>query len=326
MRSQYLEKYPELKDPKAQPRYTGIPTFMRTDYAANADGLDIALIGVPFDGGVTHRSGARLGPREVRVQSTMMRLHNQSTGVSPFEIAKVADIGDAWPINSFELVAAHKEIQEFFAEVVASNATPLSVGGDHSITLPILRAVAAKRPVALIQFDAHADTGGDYLGSKYHHGSTFSAAVEEGLIEPKRSVQMGIRGGTVVPDLWKFSFDSGMRVVSMDELDRTGIDTIMSEARNIVGDYPVYVSFDIDVMDPAFARGTGTPEVGGITSFQALKLVRNLRGLNTIGADVVEVAPAFDPSGNTGLVAASVMFELLCILAESRHNAEAGSR
>ncbi len=316
-RSELLSRYPELADAKAQPRFTGVPSFMRTALVDDLSEIDIALVGVPFDGGVTHRSGARLGPREVRIQSTMMRLFNQSTGVAPFELARIGDVGDAWPINPFELTAAHAEITDFFNTLIAAGVVPLSVGGDHSVSLPILRAVAAARPVALVQFDAHADTGGDYLGSKYHHGSSFSAAVEEGLIDPKRSVQIGIRGGTVVRDLWKFSFDHGMRVVMMDELDRVGVETIMAETHEIVGDRPVYVTFDIDVVDPAFAPGTGTPEIGGITSLQALQLVRALRGLDVVGADIVEIAPAFDPIGSTGLIGATMMFELLCILAEA---------
>ncbi len=316
-RAELLARYPELADPKAQPRFTGIPTFMRTPLVDDFSAIDIALVGIPFDGGVTHRSGARLGPREVRIQSTMMRLYNQSTGVAPFELARVGDVGDAWPVNPFELTAAHAEITDFFRTIVEAGVVPLSVGGDHSVSLPILRAVAKSRPLALIQFDAHADTGGDYLGSKYHHGSSFSAAVEEGLIDPERSVQIGIRGGTVVRDLWKFSFDHGMRVVMMDELDRVGVEKIMTEAREVVGDGPAYVTFDIDVVDPAFAPGTGTPEIGGITSLQALQLVRALRGLDVVGADIVEIAPAFDPIGSTGLIGATMMFELLCILAEA---------
>ena len=318
LRAQLLSQYPELHDPMNHPRFTGVPSFFRAPTAKSAEGVDIAVVGIPYDGGVTNRSGARLGPRDIRVQSTIMRGYNQATGAAPFETAKVADLGDAWPVNPFELISAHREITSFFDEIVAAGATTLAVGGDHSVSLPVLRSVARSGPVAFIQFDAHCDTGGNYQGSKYHHGSPFSAAVEEGLIDPKRSVQIGIRGGTIVPDLWKFSFDHGMRVVMIDELMERGVKDVMAEARKIVGDMPVYVTFDIDVLDPAYAPGTGTPEIGGITSFQAQQLVRSLRGLNVIGADLVEVAPSFDPTGSTGLIGATILFELLCVLAEAR--------
>jgi guanidinopropionase len=317
-RAQLLARYPELNDKKNHPRFTGIPSFFRAPVSETADGIDIAVIGVPYDGGVTNRTGARMGPRDVRIQSTMMRCYNQATGAAPFDVAKIADLGDAWPVKPFELVAAHREITSFFDTVIAAGATTLAVGGDHSVSLPILRAVAKTGPVAFIQFDAHCDTGGDYQGSKYHHGSPFSTAVEEGLIDPKRSIQIGIRGGTIVPDLWKFSFDHGMRVVNIDDLMERGVADVMAEARKIVGDAPTYVTFDIDVLDPAFAPGTGTPEIGGINSFQAQHLVRALRGLNLVGADLVEIAPSFDPTGNTGLIGATILFELLCVLAEAR--------
>lgn len=317
-RAALLGQYPELQDPKNHPRFTGVPSFFRAPMATDAVGIDIAVVGVPYDGGVTNRTGARLGPRDVRVQSTIMRSYNQATGAAPFDIAKIADLGDAWPVNPFELTSAHREITSFFDDIVSAGATTLAVGGDHSVSLPILRSVAKHGPVAFIQFDAHCDTGGNYQGSKYHHGSPFSAAVEEGLIDPKKSIQIGIRGGTIVPNLWKFSFDHGMRVVMIDELMDRGVADVMTEARKLVGDTPVYVTFDIDVLDPAYAPGTGTPEIGGITSYQAQQLVRALRGLNVIGADLVEISPAFDVTGNTGLIGATILFELLCILAEAR--------
>ncbi len=317
-RAELLAKYPELVDPMNHPRFTGIPSFFRAPVAERADDVDIAVVGVPYDGGVTNRTGARFGPREVRIQSTMMRSYNQATRAAPFTIARVADLGDAWPVNPFELVAAHAEITSFFQAIVKTGANTLAVGGDHSVSLPILRAVAHSGPVGLIHFDAHCDTGGNYQGSKFHHGSPFSAAVEEGLIDPKRTIQIGIRGGTIVPDLWKFSYESGMRVISIDELMERGVDSVMAEARELVGNEKTYATFDIDVVDPAFAPGTGTPEIGGITSFQAQHLVRGLRGVNLIGADLVEIAPSYDPTGNTGLIGATILFELLCVLAEAR--------
>ena len=315
-RRELLAQYPELSDPKSHPRFSGIPSFMRAPFAEDVNELDIAMCGVPYDGGVTNRTGTRLGPRDVRIQSTMMRCYNQATGAAPYEKARIGDIGDAWPVMPFELEHAHKEIESFFSEIHEAGALPLAVGGDHSMSLPILRALAKDGPLALMQIDAHCDTGGNYQGSEHHHGSSFSAAVNEGLIDPKRSVQIGIRGGTIVPDLWKFSYDHGMRVVTMDELYDKGIGPTMKEAKQIVGDHPVYVTFDIDCLDPAFAPGTGTPEIGGITSYEALKIVRSLDNLNIVGADIVEVSPPFDPTGGTALVAATIMFELLCLMAD----------
>ncbi len=306
-------------DPQQLPRYSGIATFMRCPYQPSLEGVDIGLIGVPFDGGVTNRTGTRHGPREIRNQSSLMRSINQSTGVAPFELFRVADIGDALPDSPFELERSHQSIQDFFDKVVEAGILPVSAGGDHSVTLPILRALAKDGPVALVHFDAHCDTGDDYLGSKFHHGSPFKIAAEEGLIDPKKTIQIGIRGSTNNRDIWKFSHDSGMRVIYMDEFYELGIEGILKEVHALVGDSPAYVTFDVDGLDPAFAAGTGTPEVGGFTTYEALQMIRGLKGLHIVGADVVEVAPPFDPLGTTALVGATVMFELLCIAAESLH-------
>jgi guanidinopropionase len=309
--------YPEFEDPMARPRYTGIPTFMRTPFSEALADVDIALVGVPFDGGTTNRPGARHGPREVRNQSSLMRKHNQANGIAPFDLCRVCDVGDAWVAEPFELSAALDQIQVFYDRLYSASVLPVSVGGDHSVTLPILRALAKDGPLGLVHFDAHCDTGDDYLGSPLHHGATFRRAVEENLIDPKRSVQIGIRGGTVMPDLWSFSRESGMRVVSMEELYSLGIPAVIAEAREIVGDAPTYISFDVDGLDPAFAPGTGTPEVGGFTSYEALTMIRGLQGLNLVGGDVVEISPPFDPTGVTALVGATMMFEILCVVADS---------
>ncbi len=305
------------QDQQQLPRYSGIATFMRCDYEESLEGIDIGLIGVPFDGGVTNRTGTRHGPRDIRVQSTLMRSINQSTGIAPFELCKVADVGDALPESPFELERSHKSIQNFFEKVVEAGVLPISAGGDHSISLPILRALAKDEPVALVHFDAHCDTGGDYLGSKFHHGSPFRVAVEEGLIDPKKTIQIGIRGSLNHKEMWKFSHDSGMRVIYMDEFYDLGVDGIIKEIHKIVGETPAYITFDVDGLDPAFAVGTGTPEVGGFTTFEAIEMIRGLTGLHIVGGDVVEVSPPFDPSGSTALVGATMMFELLCIAAES---------
>ena len=281
------------------------------------EGLDIALFGIPFNGGVTNRIGAMHGPREIRNQSSLMRMINQATGINPYELCSIADVGDAWLQKPFELTGALQEIEDFFQMVHQSGTVPVSAGGDHSVTLPIFRAIAKDRPLGMVHFDAHCDTGDDYLGSKFHHGAPFRRAVEEGLLDPQRTIQIGIRGPLNDPDVWKFSEDSGMRVVSIEEFYDSGWRAVMAEARKVVGEGPTYISFDVDGLDPVYAPGTGTPEVGGFTTHEAQQMIRSLRGLQLFGGDVVEVAPPFDPSGTTALVGASIMFEILCVVSES---------
>ena len=305
------------KDALIQPRYTGLPTFMRVPFSPDLQDVDIGLIGVPFDGGVTNRPGARHGPREMRNQSSLTRKINQASGICPYELCNVADIGDVVIESPFTLEGSHREIERFFGRVAEAGVIPLSAGGDHSITLPIFRAIARKQPLALVHFDAHCDTGDDYLGSRFHHGAPFSRAVEEGLLDPKRTIQIGIRGAVNDRDIWKFSHDSGMRVIYIEEYFEMGPKAVIEEARRIVGDAPTYISFDVDALDPVFAPGTGTPEVGGYSTHEAQLMIRGLRGLNLIGGDVVEVAPPFDPTGNTALVGATMMFEILCVLADA---------
>ena len=310
-----LTRYPEMADPQLRPRYSGVATFFRTPLLDDAKGVDIGVVGIPFDGGVTNRTGARHGPRAVREQTTLVRRYNQATGVGPFDLVKVADLGDAWLEQPYELAGALDEIHAFFAAVHAAGTVPLSVGGDHSVTLPILRALAKDGPIGMVHIDAHCDTGDDYLGSRFHHGAPFRRAVEEGLLDPKRVIQIGIRGSLNHPDMWKFSHDSGMRVVYMEEFTDKGWRWAAEEARKVVGTGPAYLSFDVDGLDPVFAPGTGTPESGGLSMIEAQRLIRELGGLNFIGGDVVEVSPPFDPSGLTAQNAASVLFEILCVLA-----------
>ena len=312
-----MYKYEGFSDPIQRPRYTGVPTFLRAPYEEELGNVDIGLVGVPFDGGVTNRPGARHGPREIRNQSSLMRRMHQSSGISPHDLARVADVGDAWVQSPFHLENSLDEIAEFFTRLNEASVTPLSAGGDHSITLPILRAIAKTGPVGMVHFDAHCDTGDDYLGSKFHHGAPFRRAVEEGLLDPERTIQIGIRGSVNEPDIWKFSHDSGMRVIYMEEFYELGIKRVIDEARRVVGIGPTYISFDVDGLDPVYAPGTGTPEVGGFSSLEAQFMIRGLKGLNLIGGDVVEVAPPFDPSGNTALVGATMMFEILCVLADA---------
>ncbi|MGH6719320.1 MAG: agmatinase [Alphaproteobacteria bacterium] len=312
---------PHVTTPPAEamfrPRYTEIPTFMRAPYQPNPAGLDIALIGVPFDGGVTNRPGARHGPREIRNMSSLMRAFHHVTRINPHALCRVADVGDVQFTHLFELEAALADIEAFYRTVHAAGAAPLSAGGDHSITYPIFKAIAADRPVGMVHIDAHTDTWDEFMGSKFTHGAPFRRAAEDGLLDPKRTVQIGIRGAQNTEAGWDFSIQSGMRVIFMEEFTAQGVEKVIAEARRVVGDGPTYVSFDVDGLDPVYAPGTGTPEIGGITTIEAQTLLRGLRGLDLVGGDVVEVAPPFDPTGNTALVAATMMYEILCVLAES---------
>jgi agmatinase len=303
-------------DAMAYPRFEGIRTFMRLPHVTKLDGVDLAVIGVPFDTGGTYRVGARFGPSGIRQESMLLRPYNPELDVDVFERLSVVDYGDL-PVTPGYLPESHAQIQEGAASVLATATLPLFLGGDHSVSLPILRAVAERHgPVGLVHVDAHSDLWEGYFGGKDTHGTPFRRAVEEGLLDPARTIQIGIRGPLNDLDLWSFSHESGMRVIYMDELYRMGIDAAVAEARRIATG-PVYVSFDIDALDPAFAPGTGTPEVGGLTTLEAQILLRGLRGLDIMGGDVVETSPPFDPSGTTSLVAANLLFELLCVTAEA---------
>jgi guanidinopropionase len=295
-----------------------IATFMRTPLIDDPADFDIALVGVPYDGAVTNRAGARHGPREVRNASSMMRSIHPTTRESPYDMCRVGDGGDVPFTRLYDPESAHDDIERFIAGFSAAGISTVAVGGDHSVTLPILRGLGLGEPVGLIHVDAHTDTWDEFMGSRYNHGTPFRRSVEEALIDPSRTIQIGIRGAQNSTEGWDYSAESGMRVVFMDEVSRVGVEEVAREAMRIVGDGPTYLSFDIDSVDPAFAPGTGTPEVGGFTSVESLTLLRSLRGVSLIGADVVEVAPPFDPTGTTSLLAATIMYELLCLLADSR--------
>jgi guanidinopropionase len=308
---------PQPVDAAIVPRFGSIPTFMRLPYRPDPAGLDIGLIGVPWDGGTTNRAGARHGPREIRNMSSFMRKVHHVSRIAPYKLAKVADLGDA-PVNPIDLMDSLKRIEGFFAKVHGLGVAPISAGGDHLITLPIFRAIARHRPVGMIHVDAHSDTNDRYFGDNlYTHGTPFRRAVEEGLLDPKRTIQIGIRGSIYSEDDMAFAEGAGMRVVYMEEFARLGVERVIAEARRVAGEGPCYVSFDVDGLDPVYAPGTGTPEIGGLTTLEAQHLIRGLEGLNLIGGDVVEVSPPFDPSGNTALVGATVMFEILCVLAKA---------
>lgn len=311
-------RYADFEDPQARPRYTGIATFFRAPHTEDLTDADIGVIGVPFDGGVTNRSGARHGPRAVREQSTLLRRINSGTGVMPFAQTRVRDLGDCWLESPYALEGALVEIAGFYRTVVQAGVTPLSVGGDHAISLPILRAVGAERPVGMVHIDAHCDTGDDYMGSRFHHGAPFRRAVEEGLLDPTRVIQIGIRGTTNDPDMWGFSQRSGMRVLAIEEFHDKGWRYAAEEARRVIGTGPAYLTFDIDSLDPSQAPGTGTPEAGGLTALEAIRMLRALHGIDFVGGDLVEVAPPFDPGTLTAFNGASILFEILCLLAEAR--------
>lgn len=303
------------------PRFAGISTFMRLPYLdpTQAPGeIDIALLGIPFDGATTNRPGTRLGPRQVREASSLMRLVNYGTLVAPYELCACADVGDV-PVNPIDLPDTLRRIEAMISHLAHGGVTPLSIGGDHIISYPILRALGANRPLGMIHIDAHSDTGDTYFGGqKLTHGTPFRRAVEDGVLDPKRMVQIGIRGTMYSHDERDWALEQGVRIIDMEEVIEKGIPYAIMEARRVVGGSPTYFTFDIDSVDPAFAPGTGTPEIGGFTSREALQLVRGFRNLDLVGADVVEVSPPLDPSGGTALVGASIAFELLCLLAEAR--------
>jgi len=318
------EDFPQPPDLDQMPRFAGIATFMRLPLVSDLKKLDIALIGVPCDGGSTNRAGARHGPREIRNMSSLIRRVNPASGIAPFDLCRVGDVGDA-PVNPIDIADALARIQAFFEALAAAGVVPLGAGGDHLVTLPILRAIATERPLGLVQFDAHSDTVDSYFGGqRYTHGTPFRRAVEEKLIDPARTVQIGIRGSLFSSDEMAFARQGGMRLISIEEFYELGIDAVIAEARRVVGDGPAYVSFDVDGLDPVYASGTGTPEVGGFSTHEAQRMIRGLRGLDLVGADVVEVAPPFDLGGVTALAAANIMFELLCVLADATARRGAG--
>ncbi len=302
------------------PRFSHIATFMRLPHVPlddpRLDELDIGLIGVPLDLGVTNRTGPRHGPRQIRDQSSMIRRGHRVHGTYPVQQANCADVGDA-EINPANLHDSLAKIEASVGKLVAKGIRPLSAGGDHLISLPLLRAVAKDRPVGMVHFDAHTDTWDSYFGGeRYTHGTPFRRAIEEGLLDPKRVIQIGIRGSVYDLDDDRWGLEQGIRIIYIEDYFRMGPDAVIAEARRVVGDGPTYLSFDVDGIDPAFTPGTGTPEVGGYTPAEAQKMLRGLRGIDFVGADVVEVSPPFDQSGNTALVAATLMFEILALLAD----------
>jgi guanidinopropionase len=304
------------KWPFADPAtFLGAPFLPEAAGSGNYAAVDIALIGVPMDLGVTNRAGARLGPRAVR---SVERIgpYEHVMRMTPSAEARIADVGDVPFRSRFSLESCHEDIEAFFGKVVAAGVIPLAVGGDHSITRAILRAIGRECPVGMVHIDAHCDTGGIYEGSKFHHGGPFRQAVLDGVLDPERTIQIGIRGGAEF--LWEFSYVSGMTVIHAEEVPAMGVAAVIEKARAVVGGGPTYVSFDIDSLDPGFAPGTGTPEVGGLAPREVMQIMRGLKGIDMIGGDVVEVAPQYDATSNTAQAGAQMLFELLCLAVAAR--------
>jgi len=302
-------------DPRESPRFAGIKTFMRLPQIKTTEGVDVAIVGVPFDTGASYRVGARFGPEAIRSVSALLRHHNEVLDVSIFDHCSVVDYGDL-PVNPGYIEDSYKMIEEGLLPIIDGGVTPIMLGGDHSVTLPELRAMAKRHgPVALIHFDSHTDTGDKRFGRKYTHGTPFRRAVEEELILVDHSIQAGMRGSVYSRDSLDDARKMGFDLVTSVEAQERGIDELIRRIRDRVGDAKAFVTFDIDFVDPAYAPGTGTPEVGGFTSSEALRVVRGLKGLNLVGFDLVEVLPQYDPSQITALLAANLVYEFISLIA-----------
>ena len=298
----------------AMPRFGGIASMLRLPIATSPKGLNAAFIGVPLDIGTSHRPGTRFGPRQIRAESSLIRPYNMATGAAPFDTLQVADLGDV-PINTYSLAKSLPIITEFYEQVLCADCIPLTLGGDHTIALPILRALAAKHgPVAMVHVDAHADVNDDMFGERIAHGTPFRRAVEENLLDCHKVFQIGLRGTGYASDDFDWPREQGFTIVPAHEVWYQSLAPLMAQVRDKIGNAPCYLSFDIDVIDPAYAGGTGTPEIGGLSVPQALEIIRGCYGLNIVGCDLVEVSPPYDLTGNTALLGANLLFEMLCIL------------
>jgi guanidinobutyrase len=296
------------------PRFGGPATMMRLPAADSSSELDACFVGVPLDIGTSNRSGARFGPRQIRAESALLRPYNMATRAAPFDSLQVADLGDV-AINTFNLQNSISLIESAYREILSNQCIPLTLGGDHTIVLPILRAMQGTHgPVALVHVDAHADINDEMFGEKITHGTPFRRAVEEGLLICDKVVQIGLRGTGYSADDFDWPVEQGFRIATAEECWYKSLSPLMEEVRQMVGDAPVYISFDIDGLDPSFAPGTGTPEIGGLTIAQGLEIIRGCRSLNIVGCDLVEVSPPYDVSGNTSLTAANLLYEMLCVL------------
>jgi guanidinopropionase len=295
--------------------FSGIATFFRSNFGDDWQQIDVALVGLPSDTGLTQRTGARHGPREIRSQSCNILYYNPLTKVIPYEMARIADIGDVPLPSAFNLERVVDEIHDFYQQLYQAGIVPITAGGDHSISYPILKALGARRPVGLVHIDAHIDATDQIADSTLHHGAPFKNAVQDGVLDPERTIHIAIRDPA--GEFEQFAYETGMSVIDIDRFYDLGLKGVITEARQVVGEGPCYITFDVDGLDPAYAPGTGTPVVGGITTYEAKRLLQGLRGLDVIGGDVVEVSPPFDTGGITALAGAQMMFEILCLAAEA---------
>lgn len=306
--------FPQPLGGNEMPRFAGPGTMMRLPAIDSAADMDAVFIGIPLDVGTSNRPGTRFGPKQIRAESVMLRPYNMWTRAAPFDSLRVGDLGDV-PINTFDLKDSVARIAAFYDTVLAHDVIPLTLGGDHTLTLPVLRSIARRHgPVGLIHVDAHADINDHMFGEAIAHGTPFRRAVEEGLIDPHRTWQIGLRGTGYTAEDFDWARDQGFTVIQAEELWHRSAAPLIARAAAALGDGPVYLSFDIDSLDPGFAPGTGTPEIGGLTPIQALEIIRGCRGLSLVGADLVEVSPPYDPQGNTALLAANLLYEMLCVL------------
>ena len=309
-----MSQNPQPLGGNEMPRFGGFTTFMRLPANTPPADLDVAVVGVPFDIGTSNRPGARFGPRGIREESVLLRPYNMATRAAPFDSLRIDDTGDV-ATNPYNLADSIERITAHYTELLRNDVIPVSIGGDHTIVLPILRAIAAKHgPVGLVHVDAHTDINDTMFGEKVAHGTPFRRAVEENLLDGSRVVQIGVRGTGYAADDFDWSREQGFRVVQAEECWYKSLAPLMAEVRDQLGDGPVYLSFDIDGLDPAYAQGTGTPEVGGLTTPQAMEIIRGCRGMQLVGCDLVEVAPIYDTSGATSLTAANLLYEMLCVL------------
>lgn len=304
-------------DAAITPRFSGLATFMRTQHHEISPEIDVALVGVPFDIGVNYRPGARQGPAAVREASRLIRRVHPTSGIAPYDICNVADVGDA-PVNPLDFNRSIDMIEAFFRRIHEAGAVPVSIGGDHTIPLPILRAIAGEGPVGIVQIDSHADTLDMLAGTRINHATTFRRGVEEGLIDPKRVIQIGLRGSRFSPDDIKWGEDQGFTCVTFDDFEAMGRAGLLDEIDRVTGSGPTYLTVDIDGLDPAWAIGTGVPEIGGLTPRDAQVIIRSLRGKHLVGGDICEVAPCYDPTDVTAVTAANLMWEMLCVIADAR--------
>jgi guanidinobutyrase len=296
------------------PRFGGIASMMRLPQLDNTRELDACFVGVPFDLGTSNRTGARFGPRQIRAESVLLRPYNMATRAAPFDSLRVADIGDV-ATNPYNMLDSIQRIEDAYDQIVASGCRPITLGGDHTIALPILRALHKKYgKVGVVHVDAHADVNDTMFGEKIAHGTPFRRAVEEGLLDCNKVIQIGLRGTGYAAEDFDWCREQGFRVVQAEECWNQSLEPLMRQVREMMGDAPVYLSFDIDGIDPAYAPGTGTPEIAGLTVPQGLEIIRGLKGLNLVGADLVEVSPPYDPIGTTALLGANLAFEMLCVL------------